>query len=201
MIMRDEVKTLLFPNRFRGHAVMLSSFLTGNIYFILLTAGFSTALGLVAGIITAPIGFLAGAATIYIVRKAVNLEFKGLRKEAGQQDIELEDLPSLESGDLLETSKRLYVDRKSWKSVLLSLVKFPLGLASFVFITAYLSVSTSLISAPIIYRHVEVQIYGNILNTPVELGAAFLAGLTAFIIGAQITEKASEIYLKMNSMI
>ena len=102
--MNTKIRDLVFPNNFRGHAVMLSSFITGNIYFILLTAGFSAALGLAAGIITAPIGFLAGAATIYIVRKAVNLEFKGLRKEADHKDIDLTDLPSVDSGDLFETS-------------------------------------------------------------------------------------------------
>jgi hypothetical protein len=197
----EKIKQLFFPNMFRGHAVMLSSFVTGNIYFILLTAGFSAALGLAAGIITAPIGFLAGAATIYIVRKAVNLEFKGLRKEAEHYDIKLSGLQSLEEGDLLETSKQLYLDRESWKAVLLSLVKFPIGLASLVFITAYLSISASLISAPLIYRYVDLQIYGTVLNTPIELGGAVLAGLTIFILGAQVTEKASLVYLKLNSLI
>lgn len=199
--MNTRFKDILFPNKFRGHAVMLSSFPIGNIYFILLTAGFSTALGLAAGIITAPIGFLAGAATIYIVRKAVNLEFKGLRKEAEHQDINLTDLPSVDSGDLLETSKQLYLDRDSWKAVLLSLVKFPIGLASLVFVTAYLSISASLISAPITYRYVELQIYGNILNAPIELSGAALTGLIIFILGAQVTEKASVIYMKLNSII
>jgi hypothetical protein len=197
----EKIKQLFFPNMFRGHAVMLSSFVTGNIYFILLTAGFSAALGLAAGIITAPIGFLAGAATIYIVRKAVNLEFKGLRKEAEHYDIKLSGLQSLEEGDLLETSKQLYLNRESWKAVLLSLVKFPIGLASLVFITAYLSISASLISAPLIYRYVDLQIYGTVLNTPIELGGAVLAGLTIFILGAQVTEKASLVYLKLNSLI
>jgi hypothetical protein len=197
----EKIKQIIFPNMFRGHAVMLSSFITGNIYFILLTAGISAALGLAAGIITAPIGFLAGAATIFIVRKAVNLEFKGLRKEAEHQNINLTDSPSVDSGDLLEKSKELYLDRESWKAVLLSLVKFPIGLASLIFITAYLSISASLISAPIIYRYVDLQIYGTVLNTPVELGGAVLAGLTIFILGAQVTEKASLIYLKLNSMI
>jgi hypothetical protein len=102
-----KLKDVLFPNSFRGHAVMLSSFVTGNIYFIILTAGFSTAVGLAAGIITAPIGFLAGAATLYTIRKALNLEFKGLRKEAKHQNIELNQIPEIESGDLLETSKKL----------------------------------------------------------------------------------------------
>lgn len=197
----DKIRRLILPNKFRGHAVMLSSFITGNIYFLLLTAGFSTAIGLAAGIITAPIGFLAGAATIYIVRKAVNLEFKGLRKEAEHQDINLKDLPSLNEGDFLETSKQLYLDRESWKAVLVSLVKFPIGLASLVFITAYLSISASLISSPFIYRYVDLQIYGTVLNTPIELGGSVLAGLTIFILGSQVTEKASVIYLKLNSMI
>lgn len=197
----DKTKQLIFPNKFRGHAVMLSSFVTGNIYFILLTAGFSTALGLAAGIVTAPIGFLAGAATLYIMRKTVNLEFKGLRREAEHQDINLKELPSVDSGDLLEISKQLYLDRESWKAVLLSLVKFPIGLASLVIITAYLSISASLISAPIIYRYVDLQIYGTVLNTPIELAGAVLAGLTIFILGAQITEKASLVYLKLNSLI
>ncbi len=91
----EKIKQLFFPNMIRGHVVMLLSFVTGNIYFILLTAGFSAALGLAAGIITAPIGFLAGAATIYIVRKTVNLEFKGLRKEAEHYDIKLSGLQGL----------------------------------------------------------------------------------------------------------
>jgi hypothetical protein len=199
--MNTKIRDVLFPNKFRGHAVMLSSFVTGNIYFILLTAGFSTAIGLAAGIITAPIGLLAGAATIYIVKKAVNLEFKGLRKEAEHQDIDLTDLPSVDSGDLLETSKQLYLDRESWKAVLLSLLKFPIGLSSLIFITAYLTICASLISAPIIYRYVDLQIYGNILNTPVELSGALLAGIVIFILGAQVTEKASLAYLKLNSMI
>lgn len=197
----EKTKQIVFPNRFRGHAVMLSSFITGNIYFILLTAGFSTAIGLAAGIITAPIGFLAGAATIYIVRKAVNLEFKGLRKEAEHHDIKLLELPSIDEGDLFETSKQLYMDRESWKAVLLSLAKFPIGLASLIFITVYLSMSISLILSPLIYRSVELQIYGNILNTPIELGGAVLAGLAVFILGAQVTEKASLIYLKLNSIV
>lgn len=199
--MNTKIRDLVFPNNFRGHAVMLSSFITGNIYFIVLTAGFSAALGLAAGIITAPIGFLAGAATIYIVRKAVNLEFKGLRKEADHKDIDLTDLPSVDSGDLFETSKQLYLDRKSWKAVLLSLVKVPIGLASLVFITVYLTISASLISAPLIFRYVDLQIYGTVLNTPIELGGAVLAGLAIFILGAQVTEKASLVYLKLNSMI
>ncbi len=199
--MNTRFTDILYPNKFRGHAVMLSSFVTGNIYFILLAAGFSAALGLAAGVITAPIGFLAGAATIYIVRKAVNLEFKSLRKEAEHQDLNLTDLPSVDSGDLLETSKQLYFDRESWKAVLLSVAKFPIGLSSLVFITAYLSISASLISAPLIYRYVDLQIYGNILNTPVELSGALLAGIVIFILGAQVTEKASLLYLKVNSLI
>ncbi len=196
----EKMKQLFFPNMFRGHAVMLSSFGTGTVYFILLTAGFSAAFGLAAGIITAPIGFMAGAATIYIVRKAVNLEIKGLRKEAEHSDIKLSELPILDEGDLLETSKQLYLDRGSWKIVLLSLAKFPIGVASFVFITVYLSMGISLILSPLIYRSVELQIYGNILNTPIELGGAVLAGLIILILGAQITEKASLLYLKLNSL-
>jgi hypothetical protein len=107
----------------------------------------------------------------------------------------------VDSGDLLETSKQLYLDRESWKALLLSLVKFPIGLASLVFVTAFLSISASLISAPITYRYVELQIYGNILNAPIELSGAALTGLIIFIMGAQVTEKASVIYLKLNSMI
>ena len=80
-------------------------------------------------------------------------------------------------------------------------MKVPIGLASLVFITVYLTISASLISAPLIFRYVDLQIYGTVLNTPIELGGAVLAGLAIFILGAQVTEKASLVYLKLNSMI
>lgn len=191
----------LLPNRFRGHAVMLSSFITGQIYFILLIAGFSAALGLTAGIVTAPIGFMTGAATLYIVRRAVNLEFKALGEEAKYQDIELENLPEMDSSDLFEISKELYLDRKSWIAVIVSLAKFPIGLASLVFITAYLALSITLMSTPLIYRSVDLQFYGNMINTPLEISLSVLAGAVIYLIGVNATEKASIIYLKLNSHI
>lgn len=198
---KQSLKQLFLPNMFRGHAVMLSSFITGNIYLMLLTSGFAAAIGLIAGLITAPIGLLVGAATLYIIRKAVNIEFKGLRKEASHQEIELTKLPSIKQGDLLETSKKLYTDTDSWKAALISLAKFPVGIASLVFISVYLSMSISLIISPLIYRSVDYRVYGTILNTPAELALAVSAGIIVFVMGANLTEKASKYYLKLNSLI
>ena len=82
---------------------------------MLLVDGSSSALGLTAGILTAPVGFLVGAATLYTVRRAVNLEFRGLREEAEYQDIELKSLPEMDSGDLFQISRDLYLDKKPGK--------------------------------------------------------------------------------------
>jgi len=195
------MKDVLFPNKLRGHAVMLSSFITGNLYFVLLTAGFSAALGLIFGIVTAPIGYLAGAGTIFIVRRAVNIEFGFLRKEASRQGIELRELPDIEEGDLLKIGKKLYLDRDSWKAVLISLAKFPIGLASLTFISMYLSLSLTLISSPLLHSFVDLNVYGNTLNTPTELSLAVVTGAVVYMIGANLTEKASKIYLEINSNI
>ncbi|MFB6182417.1 MAG: sensor domain-containing protein [Candidatus Magasanikbacteria bacterium] len=202
--MKDKLSQAFLPNRFRGHAVMLGAFILGLIYFITIMTGFSAALGLTAGLITAPIGFLAGAATIYIVRKAVNLEIRGLKQEAKHNGIELSEIPSLKAGDLLETSKELYKDKQSWKVVLISLAKFPIGIASFTFITAYLSLSLTLIASPIIggyYKAEILKIGGNIINTPLEFAAATFAGVVIFIVGSNATEKLSKIYMRLNSEI
>ena len=199
--MKEIFKQLLTPNYFRGHLVMLSSFIAGNIYFVFLLAGFSAALGLVSGIITAPIGFFTGAATLYIVRKVVNLEFRGLRVEAENKNIKLNYLPEVGSENLFQTSKDLYLRRDSWKAVLVSLAKFPIGIASLIFITAYLSISLSLLASPILHRYIEMQFHDLILNTPLELTVAVIGGLILFILGAQITEMVSWLYLKLNSFV
>jgi len=195
------MKDILFPHKLRGHAVMLSSFITGNLYFVLLTAGFSAALGLIFGIVTAPIGYLAGASTVYIVRRAVNIEFGFLRKEASRQGIELRELPDIEEGGLLKTGKKLYLDRDSWKAVLISLAKFPIGLASLTFISMYLSLSLTLISSPLLHSFVDLNVHGKTLKTPTELSLAVITGAVLYIIGSNLTEKASKIYLKINSNI
>ncbi|QGA80236.1 sensor domain-containing protein [Candidatus Nanohalobium constans] len=199
--MKNKLKNVFVPNMLRGHAVLLSSFITGNIYFLIAVSGFSAALGLVAGIITAPIGVLAGAATLYVIRKASNMELSILEKEAKRHDIELNMIPSIEGGDLLETSKELYLDTKSWKALLISLAKFPVGMASLILITTYISLSTALVLSPLLYRTIDFQVYGTTLTTPPELTAAVIAGLTIYIVGVNITEKASKLYLKLNSMI
>ncbi len=93
------------------------------------------------------------------------------------------------------------MDRESWKAVLVSLAKFPIGLVSLIVIAVYLNMDISLILSPLIYRSVKLQIYGTVLNTPIELGGAVLAGLAIFILGAQVTEKTSLVYLKLNSII
>jgi|APHM01.1.fsa_nt_gi hypothetical protein len=196
----ETLTSLFAPNKYRGHAVMLSSFILGIIYLILLSSGFAAAIVLIAGIITAPIGFLTGAATLYSIRKGANAELNGMRQEAAHQDIELSNLQTVEEGDLLQTSKALYLDRDSWKAALVSLAKFPIGMASFIFIVAYLLISISLTLSPLFYRSIDYQILGYVLSTPTELAGAVTAGIIVFVVGANLTEKTSKYYLKMNSM-
>lgn len=195
----DGLVDLVFPNWFRGHAVMLSSFFTGNFYFIVLVAGFSAAMGLTAGIITAPVGLLTGAGTIYVIRKGAGLELDGLRNEAEVHGIDLPVLSEVESGSLVDVSKALYMDRTSWRAVLVSLAKFPVGIASLVFISLYIGSSLALITAPLTFNRIDLQMYGMIVDTPFELTAAVLIGLVVFVIGAHVTEKVSVLYLKIHS--
>ena len=198
--MKNKLKNVFVPNLLRGHAVLLSSFITGNIYFLIAVSGFSAAIGLTAGIITAPIGILAGATTLYVIRKASNIELSILEKEAKRHDIELNQIPSIEGGDLLEISKELYLDTESWKTLLISMIKFPIGIASLIFITTYISISLSLILSPLLYRTIDFQVYGTTLTTPLELAAAVLTGTLIYIIGVNVTEKSSKLYLYLNSM-
>ncbi len=156
---------------------------------------------MIAGLVTAPVGVLAGAATLYAIRKAVNIEFRGLRDEAIHQGIELSYLPTIEGGDLLKVGKALYLSPDSWKAASISLAKFPIGIISLIFITSYISISISLISSPLFYSSIDYQIFGAVLNTPAELIGAVTAGVILFAVGANLTEQASKYYLKMNSAI
>jgi hypothetical protein len=47
----------------------------------------------------------------------------------------------------------------------------------------------------------NLQVHNEILNTPVELTAATTAGIILYITGANTVEKASKVYLKINSLI
>ena len=69
------------------------------------------------------------------------------------------------------------------------------------FITTYLILSITLISSPLIYEKVNHQFYRHIIHIPLELSLAVLAGIVIYIAGVNTTEKASSIYLKLNSMI
>ena len=199
--MKDALKRLFAPNMYRGHAIMLSTFVSGQIYFILAVAGFSAAIGLFAGILTAPIGFFTGATTLYVLRRATNLELKGFRKEAKHHGIELQEIDSVEGGDLFELSRDLYSDRTSWKVLAGSLLKFPIGMASFVAVVSYISISASLILSPLLYRPIEYRIYSKTLDTIPEVSVAFLGGVVLFVAGANIVEKASVLYLRFNRLV
>ena len=199
--MKNALKRLFAPNMYRGHAVVLSTFVSGQIYFILAVTGFSAAIGLFAGILTAPIGFFTGATTLYVLRRATNLELRGLRNEAKNHGIELHGIDSLEGGDLFELTRDLYSDRTSWKILAGSLLKFPIGIASFVAVISYISISASLILSPLLYRSIEYRIYSTTLNTVPEVSVAFLSGIMLFVAGANIVEKASLLYLRFNGLV
>ncbi len=106
--------------------------------------------------------------------------------------------PVLPTGDgFMDRSKELFVDSFTWRSVLWLLLRFPLGLSSFVVVVVLSSVGLSLLAVPIASRFADVQVDGErlgdidvgdgqtleqLVDSPSETIPAFLLGVFVILI-------------------
>lgn len=84
---------------------------------------------------TAPLAVPVAAGTVYLVRRAINIEFQLLNRytEVGN----LKSLKHIRGKDLMGLSLNILFSRSSWKAVLVSLVKLPLGIITFSTVMTY----------------------------------------------------------------
>lgn len=183
-------RAIVTPQSYLNIAYLLLAFPLGIFYFVFLITGLSLGFGL---LIT-----LAGIPILLLVLGGSSILCRFERQAA----ITLlnEDIPSSvsrpASGGLWSRVKALLKDRVTWTGMLYLLLKFPLGIVAFTIAVTLISVSLSLLTAPIYYSYMSLGFWNidmlweafvlTLIGIPMVFislhlmnGAAFLSGRLA----------------------
>ena len=146
--LRDAATTVVgVPARaqtYRNLLYLLLAFPLGLAYFVALSVGFSAGVGLALTVVGVPLVLVTLAGATVLARVEAELANRLLGTEIRAT------VPSGSDG-LLDAAKRLVADPGTWLDVVYLGVKFVLGVVSFTALVSLLSVSVSLLSAPLTY--------------------------------------------------
>ncbi|GAB4215802.1 MAG: hypothetical protein OHK0022_56120 [Roseiflexaceae bacterium] len=153
------------PQSYRNIAYLLLSFPLGIIYFVTLVTGASLGIGLSVIWIGIPIllGLLALCAAFVAFERGLARGLLGMVIDPPEQVVFAEQ----SAGARL----RSYLTAPStWSGLLFLLVKFPLGIGSFVITATLVAVTLGLLATPFFYDDVPVNVGYNILTQlPVQI--------------------------------
>jgi hypothetical protein len=150
----------------------------GILYFVFLTVGLTTGLGLTIvwiGLAILLAVLLLGLAfsalerqqAIWLLGGEVGPVWRGPYRELGFK----------------ARFKALLTNPVTWKGLLFLLLKFPLGIASFVFTVTAFSVSLSLLAAPLLYRFENVELNLELWALRIDtFGEALVASVVGFVL-------------------
>jgi len=124
-----------------GAAFPLSIF-----YFVFLVSGISTGISLLIIWVGIPILLLVGIGWWFIARFERFMAIHILK-----EDIPEMVRPSRESADIWKRFKAYFTNPVTWKSLLYLLLKFPLGMATFVILITMVSLTLAFLSMPLSY--------------------------------------------------
>ena len=140
------------PQTYRNLAYLLLSFPLGILYFVVtvtaVSAGAGTLIiGVGLGILSALILLLRGVASLerQLAETMLGVEIKPARPMASRRD------------GILGRIADLILDIYAWRTVLFALLKFPIGVASFVMTVVGLSVPLSFAASVFLYRIVPIN--------------------------------------------
>ena len=146
--LRDAATTVVgVPARaqtYRNLLYLLLAFPLGLAYVVALSVGFSAGVGLALTVVGVPLVLVTLAGATVLARVEAELANRLLGTEIRAT------VPSGSDG-LLDAAKRLVADPGTWLDVVYLGVKFVLGVVSFTALVSLLSVSVSLLSAPLTY--------------------------------------------------
>jgi hypothetical protein len=130
---------------------LLLSFPLGLFYFIFLITGISIGLGLIITWLSIPILL----AVFFVWNGFAIFERQLTNNLLNTNIIYKEGKPSKEK-KLLNKLKKHLSSSTSWKNLAYLLIKFPLGMVSFIFLTTFISISLSLIATPFLFHFSQI---------------------------------------------
>ncbi len=173
---------LVRAQSYRNILYLLLSFPLGIIYFVFLVVGLSTGIST----LIVWVGAIVLLGTFLVVRGFAGLERKLahhlLRTAIPSRRPTFPANPPADQ-TIFSRAKDLVVNRETWAGVFYLLLKFPMGIVSFVLTIVLLSVSLGMMLAPItMFTRFQLEIEGRSLDSPVEIIPMAIAGLVVFFI-------------------
>jgi hypothetical protein len=164
------------PQTYRNLLYLLISFPLGILYFVTMITGLSVG----AGTAVILVGFLVLAVAFGLARL-----FGGLEREITKALLgaTFETRPPMPRG-----VRAILTDGRSWSTVIYLLIRFPLGIASFVTSVIFL-VSIPIMAAPLVYTFFPYSIFqidGTMVTTSEEALLMSLIGCLLFLVCAHV---------------
>jgi hypothetical protein len=129
---------------------LLAAFPLGTLYFVCLISGFSLGISLVIVWVGIPILMLVW----FVWWGFANFE-RLIAIYLLKEDIPALKIPSKHNTDLWSRFKDYITHPVTWKSVFYLFLKFPLGLATFVVLATFISLTLALLSMPFTYEFMQ----------------------------------------------
>jgi hypothetical protein len=134
---------------YRNLIYLLASFPLGIFYFVFLVTGFSTGISLSIIWIGIPILLLVTFGG-WVLAKFEHFMAVDWLKE----DIPTMSLSSNESSDIKNRFREILINPITWKSLFYLFFKFPLGIATFIILTTFISITVAFLSMPFTYEFI-----------------------------------------------
>jgi Putative sensor len=145
---------------YRNMAYLLLSFPLGIAYFVLLIAGLSTGLSLLIVLVGVPI--LVGV--LALTGRLLNFERWLLRAMLGAA-IEPQASARPNGSGLARRLAARVSEPATWKGLLYLLLRFPMGIASFVIVVTLVPLSLAMLTVPLTYTFIPVQAFDVPIHT------------------------------------
>lgn len=172
---RDVLGVVIDAQTYKNLLYLFLSFPLGLVYYVALTVGLSLGIGLSVLLVGFPILF----ATLLGVRVIASFERKLANLLLGTRLSPPSDVPPGDS--LVETATGYLRAASTWRSLGFVLVKFWLGIVSFVLLVSLLGTALELILTPVAPGLLGVQVGGfeiaSAVETPLEMAVGVLVGV------------------------
>lgn len=168
---------------------LILSFPLGIFYFIFVIVGLSLSLGLLfigVGLLILWI-VLAGIRGLAVWERHLAVWLLEAPIEGRPPSIVVEQ-------SFFKSLKHNLIDSWTWRGLVFLLLKFPLGIFSFVICIVLVSASLSLLITPLAYRYVPVMIFDRRIGSSEEALICFLLGLGIALVSIHVTNALAALW-------
>lgn len=97
--------------------------------------------------------------------------------------------------------KQYLIDSWTWRGLVFLMLKFPLGIFSFVVCVVLVSASLALLVTPLAYRHVPIMFFDRRIGTSEEALICFLLGLGIALLSIHVTNALAALWRALARLI